>query len=138
MQALDRRSAPRFRISIPINFRLAESPAPVCAAETLDLSLLGVCMETNAPPRIGTMLRVQLRLPTMITGWSVSEWRITGHVVHVKSSGGEPGMYGVGVQFHYYEPMGPEATLALADLDLPGTSTLTPVGHRVFSKIERP
>ena len=138
MQALDRRSAPRFRISIPLHFRLAESPAPVCAAETLDLSLLGVCMETNAPPRIGAMLRVQLRLPAMITGWSVSEWRITGHVVHVKSSDGGHGMYGVGVQFHYYEPMGPEATLVLADLNLPGASTPTPVGHRVSSKIELP
>jgi hypothetical protein len=95
-------------------------------------------METNAPPRIGAMLRVQLRLPAMITGWSVSEWRITGHVVHVKSSDGGHGMYGVGVQFHYYEPMGPEATLVLADLNLPGASTPTPVGHRVSSKIELP
>jgi len=120
VQALDRRSAPRYRISIPLYFRLAKSPAPVCATETLDLSLYGVRLETDAPPRIGAILRMQVRLPEMITGWSASEWRITGHVVHLKSSGGEPGMYSVGVQFHYYEPVGSEAALALAKLDLPG------------------
>jgi hypothetical protein len=99
---------------------LAGSPAPLSGAETLDLSLYGLLMETNALPKIGALLRVQLRLPEMITGWNISEWRITGHVVHVKSNDGEPGMHGVGVQFHYYEPVGSLAALALADLVLPG------------------
>jgi hypothetical protein len=66
------------------------------------------------------MLRIQLRLPEMITGWRVSEWRITGHVVHVKPNGGQYESYDLGVQFHYYEPAGSTAALALADLGLPG------------------
>jgi hypothetical protein len=65
------------------------------------------------------MLRMQLRLPEMITGWRVSEWRITGHVVHVKPTGDEREIYDLGVQFHYYEPAGSTAALALADLGLP-------------------
>jgi|SRR5689334_8190379 PilZ domain-containing protein len=102
MQLSDRRSAPRFRISVPVYFQLPKSSEPECAAETLDISSRGVLMETDAPARVGTILLMRLRLPEMIMGWRVPEWRITGHVVHVES-GSEPGKYGVGVQFHYYE-----------------------------------
>ena len=107
MQACDRRAAPRFRIAIPLHFQLAKSSEPECAAETLDVSSRGVRMETDAPPRIGAVLEVRLRMPEMITGWRVPEWRITGHVVHVEA-GSEPGMYGVGVEFHYYEATTPQ------------------------------
>jgi hypothetical protein len=125
VQALDRRSAPRFKISIPLHFRLAASPAPLCDAETLDLSLYGALIETNAPQRVGAMLRMQLRLPEMITGWRVSDWRITGHVVRVKPPGDQRERYDLGVQFHYYEPAGSTAALALADLGLPGAPITT-------------
>ena len=125
MQALDRRSAPRFKISIPLHFRSAVPPAPLFAAETLDLSLYGALIETSAPQRVGAMLRMRLRLPEIITGWSISEWRITGHVVHVKPAGDEREMYDLGVQFHYYEPAGSTAALALADLGLPGAPITT-------------
>jgi PilZ domain len=102
MQASDRRGAPRFRITIPLHFQLAKSAEPECHAETLDISSRGVLMETDAPPRIGSILVVRLRMPEMIMGWRVPEWAITGHVVHVEA-GVEPGKYSVGVQFHYYE-----------------------------------
>jgi hypothetical protein len=72
-------------------------------------------METDAPPRIGSILHVRLRLLEMIMGWRVPEWRITGHVVHVESS--EPGKYGVGVQFHYYEAVGPQRSFAVHELN---------------------
>jgi PilZ domain len=107
MYAADRRIAPRFRIAIPLHFHLAKSSEPESAAETLDVSSRGVCMETDAPPGIGAILEVRLRLPEMIMGWRAPEWRITGHVVHVELSS-EPGKYGVGVQFHYYEAMTPQ------------------------------
>ena len=109
MQKSDRRAAPRFRIAIPLHFQLVRSSEPECAAETVDVSSRGVCMETDAPPRIGAILEVRLRMPEMIMGWRVSEWRITGHVVHVQNS--EPGKYEVGVQFHYYEAMAPQRSL---------------------------
>jgi PilZ domain len=104
MIASDRRGAPRFRITIPLHFQLAKSSEPECAAETLDVSSRGVRMETDAPPCIGAVLEVRLRMPEMITGWRVPEWRITGRVVHV-GAGSEPGKYGVGVEFHYYEAL---------------------------------
>jgi PilZ domain len=113
MQASDRRAAPRFRMAIPLYFQLAKSPEPEYAAETLDVSSRGVCMEMENPLRIGAILVVRLRMPEMIMGWRVPEWRITGHVVHVES--GEPGRYGVGVQFHYYEAMAPQRGRRMAE-----------------------
>jgi hypothetical protein len=74
MPASDRRGAPRFRITIPLHFQVAKSVEPECHAETLDISSRGVLMETDAPPRIGSILEVRLRLPEMIMGWRVPEW----------------------------------------------------------------
>ena len=109
MHASDRRLAPRFRISIPLHFQLAKSSEaePESAAETRDVSSRGVCMETDAPPGVGSLLVVRLRLPEMIMGWRVPEWRITARVVHVEATG-DAGKFGVGVQFHYYEAMSPQ------------------------------
>jgi hypothetical protein len=115
MPKSDRRATLRFRIAIPLHFQLAKSSEPECAAETLDVSSRGVCMETEAPPRIGAILEIRLRLPEMIMGWRVPEWRITGQVVHVESS--EAGKYGVGVQFHYYEAMAPPLGVPVAKVN---------------------
>jgi hypothetical protein len=114
--ASDRRAAPRFRISIPLHFQLTKSPEPECSAETLDISSRGMCMETDAPPGVGAILMVRLRMPEMIMGWHAPEWRITGHVVHVES-GSEPGEFEVGVQFHYYEAVAPRPGRLLPELD---------------------
>jgi hypothetical protein len=101
---------------IPLRFQLAPVPSatpdppPEHAAETLDVSSRGVCMKTDAPPHVGSIVEIRLRLPEMIMGLRVPEWRITGHVVHVEggaASGAGPGQYGVGVQFHYYETVAP-------------------------------
>lgn len=101
MTASDRRAAPRFRISVPVHFELSKSPEPERAAETLDISSRGILMETEAPPRVGAILHMRVRLPEMIMGARLPEWRITGHVVHIES--GREGKFGVGVQFDYYE-----------------------------------
>ena len=114
MQKSERRAAPRFRIAIPLHFQLAKSSEPECAAETLDVSSGGMCMETDAPPRVGAILRVRLRLPEMIIGWRVPEWSITGRVVHVKLSA-EPAKYDVGVEFHYYEAAAPHRGRLIAE-----------------------
>ena len=119
MQASDRRGAPRFRITIPLHFQLAKSSDPECHAETLDISSRGVLMETDAPPQLGSILVVRLRMPEMIMGWRVPEWTITGHVVHVEVSA-EPGKYSVGVQFHYYEAAAPHRGRLIAELDANG------------------
>ena len=115
MQASDRRAAPRFRMAIPLHFHLPKSSEAEYAAETLDVSSRGVCMETDSPPRIGAILVLRLRMPEMIMGWRVPEWRITGHVVHVES--GEPGKFEVGVQFHYYEAMSPQRGRHMAEVN---------------------
>jgi hypothetical protein len=114
MQASDRRAAPRFRIAIPLHFQLAKSSEPESAAETLDVSSGGMCMETDAPPRVGAILLVHLRLPEMIMGWHVPEWSITGRVVYVGLSA-EPAKYDVGVQFHYYEAAAPNRGRLIAE-----------------------
>lgn len=109
MHESDRRLAPRFRIGIPLHFRLDKSSdrEPECAAETRDVSSRGACLETDAPPGVGCVLVVRMRLPEMIVGWRVPEWRITAHVVHVQPAGGLR-KFCVGVQFHYYEPLSPQ------------------------------
>jgi len=114
MPASDRRGAPRFRISIPMHFQLAQCSDPECHAETLDVSSRGVLMETDAPPCIGAILVVRLRMPEMIMGWRVPEWNITSRVVHVEAST-EPGKYSVGVQFHYYEAAAPHSGRMIAE-----------------------
>lgn len=116
MQASDRRRAPRFRITIPLHFQVAKSAEPECHAETLDISSRGVLMETDAPPRIGSVVEVRLRMPEMIMGRRAPEWTITGRVVHVEA-GAEPGKYSVGVQFHYYEAAGPHRGRLIAETD---------------------
>ena len=73
-------------------------------------------METDAPPCVGAILFVRMRLPEMIMGWRVPEWRITGRVVHVGAVA-EAGKFGVGVQFHYYEPTSPPRGRSLIELD---------------------
>lgn len=101
MTASDRRAAPRFRINVPVHFELTKSSEPERAAETIDISSRGVLMETDAPPRVGTILRMRVRLPEMIMGARLPESHIIGHVVHVQS--GSEGKFGVGVQFDCYE-----------------------------------
>jgi hypothetical protein len=109
MHESDRRLAPRFRIGIPLHFRLDKSSdsEPECAAETRDVSARGACLVTDAPPGVGCVLVVRMRLAEMIVGWRVPEWRITAHVVHVQPAGA-PSKFGVGVQFHNYEPLSPQ------------------------------
>ncbi len=114
MPSSDRRSAPRFRIAIPLYFQVTKSSEAECAAETLDISSCGLPMETNTPPPVGTIVLMRMRLPEMIMGWRVPEWWITGHVVHVESSS-EPGKYGVGVQFHFYEAAAPRRSRSIAE-----------------------
>ena len=125
MQASDRRGAPRFRISIPLHFQLAKSSEPECSAESLDISSRGVLMETDAPPGLGAILVVRLRMPEMIMGWRVPEWSMTGHVVHVEVSA-EPGMYSVGVEFHYYEAAVPHRGRLLAEGKASGMPLVAP------------
>ena len=114
MHESDRRFAPRFRIGILLHFRLAKSSdsEPECAAETRDVSSRGACMETDAPLGVGCLLVIRMRLPEIIVGWRVPEWRIAAHVVQVEPAG-NPGKFDVGVQFHYYEPLSPAWPLAI-------------------------
>jgi hypothetical protein len=123
MPASDRRAAPRFRIGIPLHFQVAKSADPECAAESLDISSRGVLMETEAPPCIGAILLIRMRLPEMIMGWRVPEWRITSHVVHVESIT-EAGKFSVGVQFHYYEDMAPHRDRVIAEVDDTGVHSV--------------
>jgi hypothetical protein len=126
MQASDRRGSPRFRISIPLHFQLVKSSEPECHGESLDISSRGVLMETGAPPGLGAILVVRMRMPEMIMGWRVPEWSITGHVVHVEV-GTEPGMYSVGVQFHYYEATAPDRDRLMAEGKASGLPLVVPL-----------
>jgi hypothetical protein len=86
-----------------LHFQLAMAAEPEYHAETADISSSGICILTDRPPMVGSVIEVCLKIPEMITGKRAAEWRITGHVVHVQESSLESGKYGVGVQFDCYE-----------------------------------
>ena len=102
MQAFDRRLAPRFRINIPLHYQLGRSESE-CAAQSLDISAKGACILTKLLPNVGSTIQLRLRMPEMITGRRAPEWRISGHVVHVRAAESEEDSFKVGVQFDYYE-----------------------------------
>jgi len=106
VQTSDRRSAPRFRIAIPLLFRLTKSYDCEYSAETLDISSRGLRLETDAPLCTGAILALRLRMPEMIIGWRAPEWHIIGHTIHVQTSV-DPDKYEAGVEFDYYEPVAP-------------------------------
>lgn len=134
MHESDRRLAPRFRIGIQLHFRLAKSPdsEPESAAETRDVSSRGACLETDAHLGVGCLLVIRMRLPEMIVGWRVPEWRIAAHVVHIEPAG-DPGKFGVGVQFHYYEPLSPQRGRSLFESN--AGAALIAAGARVAAAL---
>lgn len=103
MKLSDRRLAHRFRLNIPLYIRPWKSQAPEQKVESVNVSECGVYFETATPPREGAMVQVRLEMPTEITGHPPDEWRCTGKVVRIHSSGTSGTLRGVSVRFDYYE-----------------------------------
>jgi hypothetical protein len=101
--ARDRRSALRHSVKTPLRVRVWKSAIPERTAESENLSEHGMFFATDLSLRVGTVVEVLLKMPEEITGEPPTEWRCTGHVVHVEPLHFPPGAQGVGVQFDCYQ-----------------------------------
>lgn len=113
MPNLERRSAPRFMMRIPIRIRLPESQASVeINAETMNISRCGIYFSTERPIQKNTTVQILMKLPREVTLGYSKKCLVTARVAHVQPFGSTPGRSGVGVHFLYYEiadsPAAPE------------------------------
>ena len=104
MPASERRRTRRFKVSIPLRFNAAAENAH--RANSIDVSMNGVCFATHHMLRVGQRVELQLRIPKRVTGITPTDRCFTGRVVHIKPNGSSAGALQVGVQFLYYESNG--------------------------------
>ena len=107
MSASERRRTRRYKVSIPLRFNAAAENGH--RANSIDVSLSGVCFATHQALRVGQRVELQLRIPKRGTGTTPADRCFTGRVVHVKPNGQGAGSQHVGVQFLYYESNGTHA-----------------------------
>lgn len=103
MKATERRLAPRFDFKLPLRARIPKSAAPEQWAESLNVSTRGIYFATDLPLQRGTPVDLAFEMPEEVSHKAASEWRCTGHVVHVQPGGSPEGLMGVGVAFDCYE-----------------------------------
>ena len=90
-------------LKIPIRVRMLKSATPEHGVESLNVSTHGIGLATNLPLREGAPVQVIFEMPKEVTNKPASEWRCTGHVVHVLKKSSPQGAICVGVAFACYE-----------------------------------
>jgi hypothetical protein len=99
----ERRLVDRLTLKIPLRVSILKSAKQEHRAESLNVSSRGVYFRTNLPLRKGTPVHVMFEMPEEVTHKPASEWRCTGHVVHVQPSSFPDDAICVGVAFDCYE-----------------------------------
>ena len=107
MTRTERRLAERFGLKIPLRIRIAKYAALERTVESLNVSTRGVSFATDLRLRKGTPVHLAFEMPEEITHKPASEWRCTGHVVHVQPNDSPQGSTCVGVRFDCYEVLLP-------------------------------
>ena len=107
MTRAERRLAERFELKIPLRVRIATSIALDHTAESLNISTRGIYFATDLPLCKGTPVHLVFEMPEELTDKPTSEWRCTGHVVHVEPNSSPQGAICVGVGFDCYEALLP-------------------------------
>ena len=103
MTRTERRLAERFDLKIPLRVRIAKPAALEHTVESLNVSTRGISFATDLPLCKGTPVHLAFEMPEEVTHKPASEWRCTGHVVHVRRNGSPQGATCVGVGFDCYE-----------------------------------
>ena len=80
----DRRRARRHNLRTAVRVRVWKSGTPEQKAESLNLSQRGIYFVTDAPPLEGETIEILLNMLEEITGEPTTEWRCTGHVMHIE------------------------------------------------------
>jgi hypothetical protein len=115
----ERRTPSRYSMRIPLRFRVAEdSPlAKEFSSETVNISSQGFCMQIKQRIKVGSLLALNLRVPTEISGSPFVELCCTGRIAW---EGRRPdGTFGYGVSI---EQIGPKEANSFL------------IGHRLRAK----
>ena len=99
----ERRLAPRLNVKLPIRIRVPKSTLPEQWAESLNVSPRGIYLTTDLSLQKGSAVQLTFEMPEEVSKKPVSEWRCTGHVVHVRPNRSSQGAICVGVAFDCYE-----------------------------------
>jgi hypothetical protein len=86
-----------------VRVRIPKSSAPEQWAESLNVSPRGICFATDLSLQKGAAVYLTFEMPEEVSQKPVSEWRSTGHVVHVEPSSPPQGAICVGVAFDCYQ-----------------------------------
>ena len=103
MTHTERRLAERFGLKIPLRVRIAKPAALERTAESLNVSTRGISFATDLPLCKGTPVHLAFEMPEEVTHKPASEWRCTGHVVHVQPNSSPQRAICAGVRFDCYE-----------------------------------
>jgi PilZ domain len=103
MTRTERRLAERFDLKIPLRVRIAKPSTLEHTTESLNISKRGIYFATDLPLSKGTPVHLTFEMPQQVTHKPASEWRCTGHVVHVQPNSSAKGATYVGVRFDCYE-----------------------------------
>jgi PilZ domain len=103
MTQTERRLAERLSLKIPLRVRIAKSVALDHRAESLNISTRGIYFATDLPLSKGTPVHLVFEMPEEVTHKPASQWRCTGHVVHVQPNSHPQGVTCAGVRFDCYE-----------------------------------
>jgi len=103
----ERRLAERFSLKIPLRVRIAKPAALEGTAESLNVSTRGISFATDLPLSKGMPVHLAFEMPEEVSHKPASEWRCTGHVVHVQPKSSPQGPIYVGVGFDCYEVLQP-------------------------------
>jgi hypothetical protein len=107
MTRTERRLAERFGLKIPVRLRIAKPAALERTVESLNVSTRGMSLATVLPLCKGMPVHLAFEMPEEVTHKPTSEWRCTGHVVHVQPNSSPQGAICVGVGFDCYEVLQP-------------------------------
>jgi PilZ domain len=107
MTQTERRLAERLALKIPLRVRIAKPVALDHTAESLNISARGIYLATDLPLCEGTPVHLVFVMPEEVTDKPASEWRCTGHVVHVEPNSSPQRATCVGVGFDCYEVLLP-------------------------------
>jgi hypothetical protein len=117
----ERRLAARVDVKLTLRVRIPKSAGPEQWGESLNVSSRGIYFATDLSLQKGSAVHMTFEMPEEVSKKPVSEWRCTGHVVHVRPSRSSQGAICVGVAFDCYEIL--PLTQAAADKvqNIPGS-----------------
>jgi hypothetical protein len=109
------RESPRFALHVPLWIRPMDfSQTPSQRAETSNISASGLCLLTELPFLLGTIVEMFLKMPAEIMGEIEREWCCKGRVVRVSDADAAGRQRSVAVKFQYYEVLQKEPNDDLA------------------------